>query len=359
MGYVILSDGQAAAMDAVDAFMRSDRKLLTIHGLAGTGKSTLLAHVAHTYPHDAMCCLTGKAASVLREKTGLAVCTIHSYFYHLIDKHVDEDGRKQLTFAPKHVQGQLWGNLVLLDESSMVPESIGLQLLGTGARVVACGDPGQLRPVRGEPFFDRADVTLTEIQRQARESPIIRQAWAVRQGNSYRADTDDFYVRTGIVTPDDMQWADIMLCYTNAQRHRLNEKARRLRGHTGFPRAGEPILCLKNAAQYDVWNGGIYTLAAGYEPGDDVMQVCVDGAPVTIPDATWDGEITPQVVGFDDEEYEPTTTFDYGYALTVHKAQGSEWPRVVLVDDYPMKPYRREWVYTALTRAVRSIRVIR
>jgi len=359
MDDLILSTGQAAAMDVVDAFMRSERKLLSIHGLAGTGKSTLLGHVGRMYPHDAMCCLTGKAASVMREKTGLAACTIHSYFYHLVDKHVDEDGRKQLTFAPKHVQGQLWGNLVLVDESSMVPDVIGRQLMMTGARVVACGDPGQLRPVRGEPFFDEADVMLTEIQRQARESPIIRQAWAVRQGNAYRPDTDDFQCRGGIVTPDDVRWADIMLCYTNRERSRLNAMARKLHGHAGFPRAGEPILCLKNAAQYDVWNGGIYTLAADYEPGDDVMQVVVDGAWVTIPDATWDGEITSQVVGFDEEEYEPTTTFDYGYALTVHKAQGSEWPRVLLVDDYPMKPYRREWVYTALTRAVRSIRVIR
>jgi len=361
MNDLILSAGQAAAMDVVHEFMRSKRDLLTIHGLAGTGKTTLLAQVAHQYRPTAMCCLTGKAASVLRDKTNLRTCTIHSYFYRLIDKRVDDDGRKQLTFAPKHDQGDLWGNLVLVDECSMVPVAIGLELMGTGAKVLACGDQGQLPPVRGEPFFSRADVTLTEIQRQARESPIIRQAWAVRGGAHYRADGADFQL-VRAVTPDDMLWADTILCWRNETRHSLNAMVRKLRGFTApHPQAGEPILCLKNAPMYDVWNGGIYTLAADYEPRDYAMKVIVDGEGVTIPGAAWEDE-QPRAPcercgRFHHDDDEPTTTFDYGYALTVHKAQGSEWPRVLLVDEHSKARHRREWLYTAITRAARSIRI--
>ena len=107
--------------------------------------------------------------------------TIHGYFYELLKAEKDEFGRKRLTFAPRHSGGELTGDVVLVDECSMVPISIGEQLMRTGAKVIAVGDPAQLPPIKEIGFFRTPDALLTEIHRQAWESPIIRQAMAVRE----------------------------------------------------------------------------------------------------------------------------------------------------------------------------------
>ena len=52
--------------------------------------------------------------------------------------------------------------------------------------------------------------------------------------------------------------------------------------------------------------------------------------------------------------------FDYGYALTVHKAQGSQWDDVVLFDEsYAFREHRARWLYTAITRAAETITIVR
>jgi exodeoxyribonuclease-5 len=130
---------------------------------------------------------------------------------------------------------------------------------------------------------------------------------------------------------------------------------RRLAGHLApYPEAGEPLLCLKNAPRFGVYNGGVYACAAPFRPGDAMLGVLIDGGVVSIPNVIFAG----QQPGFNDFALEATTEFDYGYALTVHKAQGSEWPRVLLIDEYRRPDHRREWIYTGITRAAASIVVV-
>jgi exodeoxyribonuclease-5 len=351
----VLTDEQEAVMAEIDTFMANrHRQSFTLFGLAGTGKTTLLAHVARQYRHDALCCLTGKAANVLRDKTDIEAGTIHGYFYKLLKAETGEDGRKQLTFAPRHYCGELSNDVVLVDECSMVPRSIGEQLMRTGAKVLAVGDPGQLPPVNEAPFFTHADAMLRQIHRQAWKSSIIRQTFAVRQGNPYRADGSDFQV-VPHATEAMFTAADVVLCWTNPTRRRLNELCRRIAGHTApWPEADEPLLCLKNAPRYGVWNGGIYRAAADFRPGDTKISLVVDGDVVTIPNVLFAG----RKPGFANASKDPTTAFDFGYCVTVHKAQGSEWPRVLLIDEYNRTQHRTEWLYTGLTRAARSIVVV-
>jgi exodeoxyribonuclease V len=346
-----LTDEQEAARAAIDHFMADERRqLFTLFGFAGTGKTTLLAHVGRRYRHDALCCPTGKAASVLRDKTGLETGTIHAYFYELLKSEPGEDGRRQLTFAPRHRGGELSGDIVLLDECSMVPRSIGQQLMHTGAKVIAVGDPGQLPPIKEPPFFTEPDATLREIHRQAWDSPIIRQAMAVRHGNGYRPDGPDFQVAS-CLRDALLADADVVLCGLNTTRQHLNQRCRRLAGHTApWPEAGEPLLCLKNAPRYGVWNGGVYLAVTNFRR-NGAISLLVDGEVVTIPNALFAGQD-------DSSGLEPTTQFDYGYCLTVHRAQGSEWRRVLLIDEYRAQQHRREWLYTGLTRAARSIVVV-
>ena len=209
----------------------------------------------------------------------------------------------------------------------------------TGAKIIACGDPGQLPPVSGRrQFFNRADSTLREIHRQALESPIIRQAHQVRNGGMYAADGDDFRVATD-GTNHDLVNADVVLCFTNRTRDYLNDKCRRIRGYwQPHPQPGEPLMCLKNAASFGVFNGGVYTLLEPFIHGNTSITLDVDGDVVTVPQVTFRG-VTSSLK----PEAEVTTSFDFGYAMTVHKAQGCEWDSVILVDEYRRPEYRREW----------------
>ncbi|HJU20605.1 MAG TPA: ATP-dependent RecD-like DNA helicase [Stellaceae bacterium] len=348
-----MSGEQERAVAAIDQFMVDRRRsAFALHGLAGTGKTTVLAHIAGQYKHAALCTLTGKAASNLRRRFGLPAQTIHSFFYSLIEAERGKFGRKTLAFERVHEHDELHGDLVLLDECSMVNDALAQDLLRTGIKLIVTGDPGQLPPVTGQQHFTRADFTLTEIHRQALDSPIIRQAHRVRNGLRYEADGPDFRVQID-GTDDDLRAADVVLCWTNRTRAVVNQKCCAVRGFwQPNPQPGEPLVCLRNAPQYGIFNGGVYRLLEPFSVGDRNIRIDVDGTPTTIPIVRFEGveSALPDTV-------EPTTSFAFGYCMTVHKAQGSEWDSVILIDEYRKVECRREWLYTGITRAKQRILV--
>lgn len=352
---IMLTGEQEEAMSAIDAFMADpSRQVFNLHGLAGVGKTFLLQHVAEQYDHAALCSLTGKAASILRRRTGMKACTLHSFFYRLTEVRKDKRGRDVPTFERRYDRGDLADKLALIDESSMINEEIARDLLATGCKIIACGDPGQLPPVKGTQFFSRPDFLLRTIHRQALDSPIIRQAHAVRSGGTYADDGPCFRVIRG-GSDNDLREADVVLCWTNKTKDKLNSMCRRVRGFwQPGPQPGEPLVCLKNAAEYGTFNGGVYILLKPFLQADTDITLDVDGTAVTIPQVRFSG-----LPGALPEGAEVTTTFDFGYAMTVHKSQGSEWPFVVLCDEYRKTEQRKEWVYTAITRASERILVVR
>lgn len=356
MGNVTLTEEQEqAARGALDA-MRQGRRTFTLHGLAGTGKTTVLAEIARSTNDAMLVTLTGKAASVLRRKTDIPAQTIHSAFYRLRDKKI-VNGKKHLEWNRAHDDNALLSSIVLVDECSMVSEAMARDLLSTGANIIACGDPGQLPPVVGQQFFSTADAELKAIHRQAMDSPIIRQAHRIRAGYDYEPDGDAFAVlRPSEMTPDHLLAADVILCWTNRTRQAANKRAREVRGLgiMPHPQPGEPVICLKNAPEYGLFNGAIYTLTQPFIDGDRDIHLDVDGRPVTVRGVTFAGLKT----GVPPHE-EPVTSFDFGYALTVHKAQGSEWNSVLLVDEYRKTEQRKEWLYTGITRAAERLVVLR
>jgi exodeoxyribonuclease-5 len=349
----VLSAQQQTAADQINEAIKARGDAFVLHGLAGTGKTTTLGEVARGNPDAILCTLTGKAASVLSRTTGVPVQTIHSAFYKLAGKSRDDRGRRQLHWKTAHVEDALRHKTVLIDECSMVDDRMAEDVIRTGATIVACGDPGQLPPVRGHQFFSRPDFTLTEIHRQAQESPIIRQAHRVRETGEYEADGPDFRIeRRG--TPDDIRNADAILCWTNKTRDAANQRSRSLRGiWMPHPQPGEPVMCLKNNAEYGLFNGAIYELADRFIDGDDSICVLIDGRPTIIPNAVFRG--IPSAL---DPEDEAEGYFDYGYAFTVHKAQGSQFDNVVLIDEYRRSDQRRQWLYTAITRAAKRILIL-
>jgi ATP-dependent exoDNAse (exonuclease V) alpha subunit len=151
--------------------------------------------LAREHPNALLCTLTGKAASVLQRRTGIAATTLHSVFYRLEAIRKDKDGKEVMQWREALEPGSRDGCLVLIDECMMVGKKIMDTVLRSGADVIACGDPNQLWPVLDEPYFLTPDLELTEIHRQALDSPIIRQAHAVRVSGWYQLDGEAFRVQ--------------------------------------------------------------------------------------------------------------------------------------------------------------------
>lgn len=349
-----LSSEQQDAFDRiVDFRYRSSEPYYVLFGLAGTGKTTVLGALGRRFGDASMCTLSGKAASVLSSKTGLPADTIHSTFYYLKDKRRDERGRVQMEWGETWKAGDLHGRLVLLDECSMVNTRMARDMLRTGAKIVACGDPGQLPPVEGQQFFRKPDFTLKTIHRQALESPIIRQAHRVRGGQRYMADGPDFQVKFDNCR-EELLAADAIIVWTNRTRKEVTSIIRRLKGTApGYPLRGEPVMCLKNAPDYGVFNGVVYTLLEDFGPMDHTILIEVDGREVEIAGVSFEDIPGAMPMGM-----EAVTSFTFGYVITCHKAQGSEWPFVLIIDEYGMAENRIEWQYTALTRASQRVVII-
>ena len=330
---------------------KTDKQVLVCHGVAGTGKTTVLTQIASEFPDAKLCAFTGKAASVLRAKSGLKAQTVHSLFYKLVDKGVDEKTKKRILYFQRvHATGAMRGKIILLDECSMIDRKTANDLLQSGALIIAVGDPGQLPPVQGAPFFNDADIMLRTIHRQALNSAVLRQAHAMRETGQYQPDGDDFRV-VRKATEEQMLAADTILCWRNATRHRINKQMRRLLNYNlPYPMQGEMVLCLKNSHQHGVFNGVTYELARNFEPDDDAIHLLIDGNEVNVPDCVFVNGGT--IDDYDDDEF--VSAFDFGWCLTVHKSQGSEWDKVLLVDENH-KYDRRKWVYTGISRASQSI----
>lgn len=351
---IVLSDEQESAKAAILAFARDpSRQEFQLEGLAGTGKTTLLSHLAKQLPNAQLCAPTGKAAAVLRRKAGSEFATtIHRAFYQSYPDGYDANGDLTFVHKPRYRSGELEGRLVFLDEMSMIPLKLGMDVQETGAKIVASGDTGQLPPVSGAPYFTKPDVTLRKIQRQAAGNPIIRQAHNVRDGLGYKTDLRPDGTGVMVHRFNDGPFPvrpDVVLCWTKAVRDHLNLHCR-MAWHDYTPdtrpQPGEPVMCLRNNYTRNVFNGEIYTLAEPYQKNDSMVTLNVGGTTRRVP---------ASFVGFPRRnETDSHTPFAFAYAMSVHKAQGSEWDTVALIDHYDSDDAHK-WLYTGITRAAKML----
>jgi exodeoxyribonuclease-5 len=253
----------------------------------------------------------------------------------------------------------------------MVDEQLGRDLMSFGTPILVLGDPGQLPPISGGGFFteQEPDFLLTEIHRQARDNPIIRMALDVREGRelSYGDHGTARVIGKEEVTQDLVLDADQVLVGTNRTRRRYNRRLRELKGFTAdYPQAGDKLVCLRNDPAKGLLNGSLWkVMTASREtvrPGINLLVSPEEDDP-----DRGVAKIKLLKAAFEDAEAEIPwqqkrrfDDFDYGYALTVHKAQGSQWNDVVLFDEsWAFKDTRERWLYTAITRAAERLTVVR
>jgi ATP-dependent exoDNAse (exonuclease V) alpha subunit len=357
---------QDQALKAVSAWLKQPKEqLFRLFGYAGTGKTTLAREIAEGVSGDVLFgAFTGKAASVMRSKGCDGAATIHSMIYR--SRGTDEEDAPR--FALNRQSEVKNARLVIIDECSMVDEALGRDLLSFGTKVLVLGDPAQLPPVQGGGYFteQEPDVMLTEVHRQAEGNPIIRLSMQVRAGEML--DRGDFgearVIRRSDLGQKIALSADQILVGRNQTRREVNQKIRALRNFDGSaPVAGEKIVCLKNNKDKGLLNGGTWTVKerAISAKGVVTMRVLADDAPE---EGLVKVSVLPEFF-LGTEEQIPFSKrrefdeFDYGYALTVHKAQGSQWNEVVLFDEsFAFREHRERWLYTGITRAAERLTIV-
>ncbi|MCI4677249.1 ATP-dependent RecD-like DNA helicase [Rhodoblastus acidophilus] len=339
-------------------------QVFRLFGYAGTGKTTLARHVAENVSGEVQFgAFTGKAALVLREKGCGEARTIHSMIYRPKDLDSEEP-----SFVLNEDSPASKASLIVIDECSMVDEELGRDLLSFGKKVLVLGDPAQLPPVKGGGFFtDQApDIMLTEVHRQAADNPIVRLSMRVRAGERL-APGDHGAMRVmprAAIDADLVKAADQVLVGLNKTRRAYNRRLRELFGFKEIlPEVGEKLVCLRNDKAKGLLNGAIFRVhkASGVRRARYRMSLTAEEAPgakairVGVLPALLDGN--EESVSF--AQRRDSDEFDYGYALTVHKAQGSQWDKVVLFDEsWAFRENRERWLYTGVTRAAKDLTVV-
>ena len=368
---------QDNALKAVtDWLTGGDSQVFRLFGYAGTGKTTLAKHIAEDIDGDVLfAAFTGKAAMVLRSRGAKKASTIHSLIYRPRGEEVTEDeetGREQVlpTFSLNRSSPVADAALIVIDECSMVDEELGRDLLSFGTPVLVLGDPGQLPPVSGGGFFTDAepDFLLTEIHRQARDNPIVELARRVRAGEGLEHGTfgESKVIRRGDVDQAEVLAADQVLVGTNRTRRRYNTRLRELNGFADeLPAAGDKLVALRNDQTKGLLNGSLWRVSSASRTSKPFMNLLVRSDDEGLERVSVKIKVLkapfqdPEIV-IPWQQKRRYDDFDYGYALTTHKAQGSQWDDVYLFDEsFAFREHPERWLYTAITRAANRITIVR
>jgi len=400
------SPDQEKALAAVSDWYRSgEQQVFRLFGYAGTGKTTLARHLAeNTGGRVAFAAYTGKAASVLVSK-GCPATTIHSLIYipynksknrlqgleqelaelEAKDELTDRDAlrikklKKQIDDEKDEVNKPAFVlnrdsevrdlDLLIIDECSMVGVDMGEDLLSFGTKVLVLGDPAQLPPVASGGFFtdQRPDYMLTSIHRQAENDPIIHLATLVREGRKLSVGNYGISrVVKGKQDPELVMAQDQLICGRNATRHQVNRRCRELLGYpVDVPVVeGEKVVCLRNNRELGILNGTLWTAnVAEIDEDAGLVSMLLEehgvGNSPEVAVSAWLAAFAGDVKSIPWWDRRDHEEFDYGYALTCHKSQGSQWDNVLIFDESSsFRDDAQRWLYTAITRAAKSVTVV-
>ncbi|MDO8570557.1 MAG: AAA family ATPase [Candidatus Daviesbacteria bacterium] len=379
---VTLSKDQEKALKDILEWFKKDREkmqFVTLGGFAGTGKTTLIAVLRNElskinkYLKVGFVAYTGKAARVLKTKLreqniilkGDSVGTIHSLIYSPIINDKDE-------IIGWQTKEEIEPNLIIIDEASMVDETIWQHLLEYKVPIIAVGDHGQLPPIKGNfNLMQKPHLKLEEIHRQAKKNPIIGLSIEAREQGKVSSGKYSNGVKK--FTSSDMDYQESMnemlenynpdtliLCGYNTTRRKLNNYIRNVLGfESPNPSSGDRVICLRNNHTKNIFNGMLGTIDHIEKKSKDwyLAEILMDGE-----DEIYEGFISVEQFNCENSlnftkkrsKIMEGDLFDFGYALTVHKAQGSQAKKVILFEERFKQMNDddwKRWLYTAITRA--------
>jgi len=367
-------------------FLESDELVYIFSGVAGSGKSTIINEINDMLRKEyqksvAVITLTGKAVSTLKDKGIHNAQTIHSYMYEPITDEHDNLIGFELTDP-----SELLEDFIIIDEGSMINEEIFEDVFDLGKKILVVGDENQLPPISKTNFniMEESNFRLEEIHRLAEGNPIIRLSQHILEHGTlprnFQSDHINFIQRGKMRSHLEQHGKDyeIILCGMNKTRHTLNKTMRRVNGYNDIlPVDGERVICLRNDKMQGIFNGEMFTIHSRHEyeyymKGKKVelnRYVIVDDKGmyrnVIVHDDVWGSEdVWIKYLYERDHEGESKkrliNLFDFGEAVTVWKAQGSEYQNLMFVDeDVSFFVDRSKFRYTGITRSKDMITIVK
>lgn len=325
------TEEQRKALERMTAFVsRPGSSVFILKGFAGTGKTTLLRAFLHELEEKdidfELMAPTGRAAKVLREKTGYPASTIHKAIYEFKEK---EERKNQLPILHYQIR-QSSSRVFIVDEASMVSSRENLQeiyRMGTDRllpdlltyasvqederrRLIFVGDPAQLPPV-GEPhspaldrlFFETEglrveEAMLTEVIRQSEGSLILDNAMRMRdlifadrrsqltltydKESFIPIDASDMTPIYQHLYPKSTDEGGVMIAYSNRTASELNQEIRkRYFDNTTLVQPGDRLIVVANNDLYDLVNGDFITVRKVY-PKPEIHHIPLGKQRVTL-----------------------------------------------------------------------------
>ena len=395
---MILTNKQQEGLKIAVARFKAHEPYTCVSGYAGSGKSTLIKFIVNALElkddQVAYVAYTGKAASVLRHKGCPNAMTAHKLLYY--SKRLPNG---KFLYRPRpSLDGDY--KVIVVDEVSMLPKQLWDLLLSHGIYVLACGDPFQLPPIyknQDNKILEHPHIFLDEIMRQAKESEIIRLTMDIREGKdpAYFKGNEVHIVKPKEVVDGMLNWADQIITGTNKKRAEINKYMRDAAGRGLSPEVGDKVICLRNcwdivdsAGENALINGttgilkefarkemfypipegnlyrrGITVLKSSIvtDNGEQFDDVLVDYLAVTTNKKSLTDAQEYQIYRNKEVHGTEPIEFNYGYAITCHRAQGSQWDKVMVFEEkFPYEKIEHaRWLYTACTRAAQKLVLVR
>ncbi len=375
-----LSEDQKSAFEKFCEWQKSGKKLLTLGGYLGTGKTSLIAYIKEQFPMKriAFCSFTGKAALVLKSKlTGAIklddyIGTIHGLMYVPI---VDKETKKIKGWRR---QKNIYYDLIIIDEASMVDGQLFADLSSYGIPILAVGDHYQLPPINGEfNLMKNPDIKLetphrfvdnmhiVDVCTMAREKGNIpfgeygENIKKVRYSQFMKNDFEEY-----ILSQDFLSGESIVVCGFNKTRISLNLRIRDILGHRGEPQANDRVICLKNNKESSppIYNGSIGTLKRFETTKNKNLyfaEINLDGNEFPFygqVDYRCFGNSAPDLFS---KKKDDISFFDFGFCITTHKIQGSQYKNVLIIEQECDLWEHSRWLYTACGRSTKNLIIVK
>ena len=382
--------GQQNVIDAAIRCIRSgSQQVFQYAGNPGTGKSVVLSEIIRRLrfkPDEILpMAYTGAAANVMRMKGLVNACTVCSGLYEAVETPLIRNGKpvmdtylnKPLTvvkFIPKQIDPKI--RLMVFDEAGMIPFQMKHEIESRGIQIIATGDLDQLPPINDTPAYlaDGNVMVLTEIMRQALDSPIIYLSQRAKHGLPIHCGlygNDVLVINREDIIPQMYLNSQVVLCGKNRTRDQLNEEIRHLKGFSGMlPQHGEKIICRKNNRNIVSDNIMLSNGTIGYVLNDpDVSGFIRDKtfkldfipfmsrAPFINIDADFqyfnaDYETKKRIK---DDKFSLGEKFELAYAITTHLSQGSQYDNGIYYEEFLNRDIQSRLNYTAITRFARKM----